>query len=101
MTSLEDVLSRPEFESVDLAIAVDEAHQHINETMRGLNASESEEGKRYRTSDGMLVAIVGSRSTERGDENARLGYRTEPSSELATRKASKLFEALKPYAIDQ
>lgn len=99
MSQLEELQARPEFETVDLDIDVDEAHRHVTEAMRGLNASESEEGTKFRTSDGMLVAIVGSDSRERGDDKTRLVYRTAPPSEPATRKARKVLEALEPYTV--
>lgn len=101
MTSLGEEPVRPEFESVDLAIEVDEIHRHIEEAIKGLSTSETEEGVRYRTTDGMLVAIVGSRGTEPGDVKATLVYRTEPALESATRKASKILDALKPHTVDR
>lgn len=101
MTELEAARARPEFESTDLGIDVDETHRRIEAAMRGLSTAETTEGRKYRTSDGMLVAIVGSRSDENGDATARLVYRTAPASEPATRKATKLFETLESYATDQ
>lgn len=98
MTALEELLARPEFETVELAIDVDEAHRHVTETMRGLTTSETEAGKKYRTTDGMLLAVVGP-GVEEG--SATLLYRTAPASDLATRKASKIFEALEPHALDR
>jgi len=100
MSQLEAVGSRPEFESVDLEIAVDAAHRHVTDAIRGLNAAESEEGRKYRTSDGMLVAILGTGRDGAG-ENATLVYRTAPPSETATRKARKVFEALESHAVSR
>lgn len=99
MSQLKEFQTRPEFESADLEIDVVAAHRHIDEAMRGLTASESKEGKKYRTSDGMLVAIIGSSTGEGGDDTATLVYRTAPPSEQATRKAKKLLEALEPYIV--
>lgn len=101
MTSLEELLTRPEFETVELDADIDEAHHLVNETMHGLTTSETEEGKKYRTTDGMLVSIVGPGSVERGEDTIKLVYRTAPASDLATRKASKILAALEPYAIDR
>jgi hypothetical protein len=101
MTPPEHASERPEFESIDLDVDADEAHRYIEEAIKGLPTSESEEGVRYRTRGGMLVAIVAPRSTDSGDANATLAYRTEPASEPATRKASTILDALRPHAIDR
>lgn len=101
MSQSEEVDTRPEFESVDLEIDVDAAHRHLNEAMRGLNASESREGNKYRTADGMLVAIIGTDAPDGSDGTATLVYRTAPPSVPATRKARKIFEALEPYVADR
>lgn len=101
MTPLEDALERPEFESLDLDVDAGEARRHVEDAVKGLSRSETEEGVRYRTTDGTLVAIVGPRQTGSGDVRARLAYRTAPASESATRKASKIREALQPHVVDQ
>jgi hypothetical protein len=98
MTPLEEPLERPEFESLDLDIDTEEANRSIEEAIKGLSTSETDEGVKYRTTDGMLVAIVGPRETGGGDPKARLAYRTAPASEAATRKASKIRDALRPHA---
>ena len=96
MTPLEQALERPEFGSIELGIGAEETDDHIEETIKGLATSEAEEGVLYRTRDGMLVAIVSP-----SDDGATLAYRTAPPSESATRKASKLLEALRPYAVEE
>lgn len=101
MTPLEETLERPEFELLDLDVDTDEADQYIEEAIKGLSASKAGEGVKYRTTGGMLVAIVGPRHTGSGDVKAKLAYRTAPASESATRKASKIRDALEPHAINR
>jgi hypothetical protein len=101
MTPSEQTLARPEFESVHLGIDDTDARRTIEETIKGLSASESEEGVRYRTRDGMLVAIVTPLSDGSGDARSALAYRTDPASVSATRKAGKLLEALESHAVDR
>lgn len=96
MTPLEGALERPEFRAVELGIDAEETDRYIEETIKGLATSETEEEVLYRTRDGMLVAIV--RPREGG---ATLGYRTAPPSGSATRKASKLLAALRPHAVEE
>lgn len=95
MTPLEQASERPEFRSIELGIDAGETDDHIEATIKGLATSETRDGVLYRTRDGMLVAIVRPREGE-----ATLAYRTGPPSESATRKASKLLEALRPYAVE-
>jgi hypothetical protein len=98
MTPLTHALERPEFGSVELGIDPEETDRRIEETIKGLSTSQTPEGVNYRTRDGMLVVIVGPAD---GDEaKARLAYRTEPASEPATRKASKILAALEPQVLD-
>lgn len=97
---MEEALERPEFESVDLDIDTDETRRYIEEAMKGLAASETKDGVKYRTTDGMLVAVVGRRPTGSGNVKSKLAYRTAPASESATRKASKIHDALRSHAIN-
>ena len=99
MATPEEIRTRPEFETVDMDIDVDEAKAMIDDTIKGLTASETDAGTKYRTRDGMLVAIIGPRPTGSGDTKATLAYRTDPPMELASRKGRKLFEALHPHEI--
>lgn len=99
MTPLEETLSRPEFDTVDLDVDAEEVDRTIADTIKGLATAEADHGTKYRTSDGMLVAVVGPRPSGSGDTEATLAYRTEPASEPATRKATKIFEALEAHAI--
>jgi len=99
MTALTEASSRPEFETVDLDVAVEDARRTIQDTVRGLSETETDEGLTYRTRDGMLVAILGPRPSGSGDVKASLAYRTEPATDGATRKARKLREALASHSI--
>ncbi|MFB6165345.1 MAG: hypothetical protein ABEJ31_09330 [Haloarculaceae archaeon] len=97
--TLEDVRSRPEFETVTLEIDPEEAHQRLSDAVKGLKVAETGSGRKYRTTDGMLVAIVAPPEDEDGDEaGATLAYRTEPAVELATRKAANVRAALESEA---
>lgn len=97
--TLDNARERPEFESVDLDIDAEAAHEYIEDAMKGLSTSETDEGVKYRTIDGTLVAIVGPRHTGSGNVKAILAYRTEPALEAATRKAAKIRDALQSHAI--
>lgn len=99
MTSLQKIRERPEFESVELDVSVDEANRHIEDVVAGLTTAESPEGVKFRTRGGTLVAIVGQRFSGSGDVKAELAYRTNPASELATRKATRIYETLEPYSL--
>jgi hypothetical protein len=101
MTSLEDALERPAFESLDLDVDAEAARRYVEAAISGLATSETDEGVRYRTTDGRLVAIVAPRPTGSDEVKAKLAYRTEPASEAATRKGAKIREALQPYVIEQ
>jgi hypothetical protein len=100
MTPQQRSPTRPEFESLGLAIDEAETRQQVERAVRGLATSETDDGVRYRTLGGMLVAIVRPQS---GDDDAQseLAYRTAPASDPATRKASKIVDALMPHAVDR
>ena len=100
MSHLEELRTRPEFESIELDVGVEEAQRLVSEAMRGLTTAETEEGTRYRTTDGMLVAIVGPGVEADGEDTASLACRTVPASDHATRKAAKILDALEPYLVD-
>jgi len=101
MPPREDALDRPEFESIALDVDADEAGRYVDDAVKGLSTSKTDEGVKYRTTNGMLVAILGPGRAGSGGETTRLAYRTEPASESATRKAGKIRDALDPHAIEQ
>ena len=100
MSSIDDALDRPEFDVMALDIGVDEAHQHIQDAVKGLTEAASAEGLRYRTHDGRLVAILAEAASGTADESATLAHRTAPLSESATRKARKIHDALESHVAD-
>jgi hypothetical protein len=88
-TTVEAQAERPEFEAVELTLALPEATAQVHETVEGLYATDTDEGIRFRSFDGMLVAVL-----DETDGTVLLYYRTEPATESATRKARKLRAAL-------
>ena len=101
MAQSEEASNRPEFESVDLDVDAAETHRYIEETIKGLATSDTDEGVKYRTRGGMLVAIVEAPPEEGGEVQSKLAYRTKPASESATRKASKIVEALGTHTVSR
>jgi hypothetical protein len=94
MSSSHGELARPEFESVELTVGAGAARSHVEDAVKGLAASEADGVVNYRTVEGSLVAVVGGSDHREG---ATLAYRTAPEAMPATRKASRLREALDPY----
>jgi hypothetical protein len=87
---------RPEFDTVQLTIEPNEAQELIEQSLKGLGSSVTEDGILLRSSDGMLVAIL--RDNSPSDEyRTELAYRVAPPSELATRRGKKIFESLESY----
>ena len=84
-----------EFTTATLAIDRETAIGIVTETLGGVTATNTESGVKFRTTDGMLLAIL----TEEPDgATVEVHYRTAPASETATLKARKLWRALEPYA---
>ena len=98
MIELETVRERPEFTAVPLTVDAAEARDRVQRSLKGLSATETENGIKLRTTGGMLVAVVGDRSGS-DEAEAELAYRTAPPSELATRKGRKVFEALEEFTV--
>lgn len=101
MSHLEESPDRPEFATIDLDLPIEDAHGEIDETIAGLYASETEEGLKVRTVNGILVATLEKHSAGSGDAKSALAYRTEPELVPATRKARKIRDALAPHEIDE
>ncbi len=72
------------------------ATEIILEALKGVSATETEEGIKFRTMDGMLIAIL--TGTHYEEPAVKLHYRTAPASETATLKARRLWRALESYA---
>jgi len=79
MIRLEEALTRPEFESIDLDMTVAHVHDRITEVVRGLNTSESERGE----------------NTERQTERSSLSSERAPH-EMARRKLNSRIGLLHP-----
>lgn len=95
----ESPADRPEFSTVELTIDPDAAAAVIDSTLAGLPSTATVEGRRFRTTDGMLVAVLTHGEQPSGPVESRLSYRTAPAAELATRKARRLRLALRPYEV--
>lgn len=89
-------VEHPEFTTDRIALDLETAIDEICETLKGVTPTETDEGVKCRTTDGMLIAIL--TQVEGEDEAVDLYYRTAPESETATLKARRLGRALEPYA---
>jgi hypothetical protein len=89
---------RPEFDTVHLAIEPEQAQELVQQTLKGLRSSVTEDGILLRSSDGMLVAILRGDSPSDEQHRTELAYRVAPPSELATRKGKKVFESLESHS---
>lgn len=92
----ESVGARPAFETEQLDVDVERATELVCDTLEGLTATDTDEGITFRTTDGMLVAVLAGGRAE--GAAAELHYRTEPASESATLKARRIRRALEPHA---
>lgn len=90
---------RDEFSRAYLTLGIDETAARIHETVKGLEETETEDGSRIRTLEGMLVAVLENYVLPDGTLGTTLSYRVAPASLPATRKARKLWTALRPYQI--
>lgn len=86
----------PAFATERLSLDVDTATEVIHRTVKGISAVETDEGVKFRTQDGMLVAFL--TGTHYEDPVVELHYRTMPASDTATLKARRLWKALEQYA---
>lgn len=89
----------PEFDAVHLSIPVADAVEVIHDTVTGLHATPTAVGVKIRTTDGLLAAVVAESRADAAAADAVVHYRTEPASELVTRKATKLKRALTEYRL--
>lgn len=91
-----EISENPAFTTERLSLDVDSATDVILRTLKGVSATETDEGIKFRTSDGMLVAFL--TGTHYEDPVVELHYRTMPASDTATLKARRLWKALEQYA---
>lgn len=89
-------VEHPEFTSERLALDADRARELVGETLGNVTATDTDEGVRFRTTDGTLIAIL--TGTHYEEPAVELHYRTAPASETATLKARRLWRAMEPYA---
>ena len=90
---------RDEFTTIDLTLDEEQATEIIHSTLKGLRATTTDEGLKFRTTGGRLVALLRQPLDPSPGTGSQLAYRTAPASSAATRKARKLGTALDPYAI--
>lgn len=78
--------NHPTFASERIPLDVATATERVVDALGGVTATETNEGVRFRTLDGTLLAVL----SETEDGSAELQYRTAPPSETATLKARRL-----------
>lgn len=93
----------PGFATERLALDPETVVERIHETLGDVTATRTDEGMKFRTSDGTLVALLTAveESDEESDEDepkVLFQYRTEPASESGTLKARRLWRALEQDA---
>lgn len=91
-----ETIERPEFATEQLRLDVEIATELIRETLNGVTATETDEGVKFRTADGTLIAILTGAHYE--EPTVEIHYRTAPVSGTATLKARRLWRALEPFA---
>lgn len=85
----------PGFATERLTLDPETVVERIHETLGGVTATRTDEGMKFRTPDGTLVALLTVVEESDDDESAVLfQYRTEPASESGTLKARRLWRAL-------
>lgn len=84
------------FATETLALDAERAREVVCDELKGVTATETAEGIKFRTTDGTLIAVLTGTHCE--EPAVELHYRTEPASETATLKARRLRGALSPYA---
>ena len=88
--------AHPEFTTERLRIDADTATEVVLEALGGVSATDTDEGIKFRTTDGSLIAILTGTHYEEADVD--LHYRNAPPSETATLKARKLWRVLDEFA---
>jgi hypothetical protein len=88
---------RAEFSEAHLSIDRGETADVVHSTIAGLTETTGERVTKIRTVDGMLVAVLSDYALPSGALGTTVEYRTAPASIPATRKARKIWRALKPY----
>jgi hypothetical protein len=89
-----DHVEYPEFTTERLVLDVDTATDIICETVGGVTPTDTDDGRKFRSTDGRLLAILTPRPGVAGID---LHYRTAPASDPATLKSRRLWQAVQPY----
>ena len=90
----------PGFATERLALDPETVVERVHETLGSVTATRTEEGTKFRTPDGTLVAlltVVDETEEDGGGENepsVLFQYRVEPASQSGTLKARRLWRAL-------
>ena len=93
-------VQHPGFATERLALDPETVVERVHETLGGVTATRTDEGTKFRTPDGTLVALLtvvdeAGEDGEDGDEPSVLfQYRVEPASQSGTLKARRLWRAL-------
>jgi len=87
----------PEFACEHLAIDADRATAIVHDTVGNVTATDTAEGRKFRTTDGTLVAIL--RLSGTGTAAVDVHYRTAPPAATATRRAGEIASALRPFEV--
>lgn len=85
----------PGFATERLALDAETVVERIHETLGGVTATRTDEGMKFRTPDGTLVALLTVvEDPDEDDPTVLFQYRTQPASESGTLKARRLWRAL-------
>lgn len=85
----------PEFAVEHLTVDRGRATALVHDTVENVTATDTAEGRKFRTTDGTLVAIL--RPAD-GGERVDLHYRMAPPASTATLRARRLARAFRPFA---
>lgn len=90
----------PGFAAERLALDPETVVERIHETLGSVTATRTDEGMKFRTPDGTLVALLTAiEGDDEDDPTVLFQYRTEPPSESGTLKARRLWRALEGDAV--
>ncbi|MFC7229582.1 hypothetical protein N0B31_19445 [Salinirubellus salinus] len=87
----------PEFACEHLAIDAERATALVHDTVGNVTATDTPEGRKFRTTDGTLVAIL--RPSGTGTAAVDFHYRTAPPAATPTRRAREIARALRPFEV--
>lgn len=88
----------PEFATEHLAIDAERVTTVVHDTVENVTATDTAEGRKFRATDGTLLAIL--RPAGTGTAAVDFHYRTAPPTATATRRARAMARALRPFEVD-